>query len=420
MRLFIMILKNHDKYPFYGFYKPMTEFCQLANEYLMKEPTLRRSQRKNYLRRLDDKLIEISNTYEMRNFVGGNRRKIGGTFGRSWSIVRLNQLCHTILQWNGVNTPQYCGYTPDSNNNVSDNEMRRDIAIKFFDVKLSPAQQQLFPVLFHESTVLNSLPQQSSPRPLQSVVDPILIQSPRKVQRETLSKTPIEVQRETLSKTPIEAQRETLSKTPIEAQREIQRKEPMETPKADLTPAPTPRLCVSQPSTPRTPRLPNFSDWLLFKLLSQDFLQFLKQQSEQSSSKQLKQMFGVLRMFFTQYGVELLYHHNRNTIYSFFQDLGEYPVVKIALELYHRKPLDDWMGMDIRIVSESNEEDQKRFYEYLKMMIHLQVWLDADADKPKFSAECDRKLWVFCRKTDSFKVYDLVEPAKLIELLRSA
>lgn len=172
--------------------------------------------------------------------------------------------------------------------------------------------------------------------------------------------------------------------------------------------------------TPRTPRLPRFSKWLLFELLSQEFLKFLKQQSEKSSSDQLKQMFKGLMMFFTQYSVELLHCHNQNTIYSFFQALGAYPVVKIALKLYHGKPLDDWSGIDIRIVSQSNEENQKRFYEYLKMMIHLKVWLCDDSKKEEFSAECDGKLWAFCDETNSFEVHYLPEPAIHLEQLRSA
>ena len=117
-----------------------------------------------------------------------------------------------------------------------------------------------------------------------------------------------------------------------------------------------------------------------------------------------------MKMFFTLYGIELLYNQNPQTIRSFFQELNEYQVVKIALELYHGKPLDGWM--DIRIVSESNEEDQKRFYEYLKMMIHLKVWLcDNDVGKKEFSTECDGKLWRFDEFNNSFDIFDLPEPS---------
>lgn len=162
--------------------------------------------------------------------------------------------------------------------------------------------------------------------------------------------------------------------------------------------------------TPRTQRLPRFSKWLLQALLSEEFLQFLQQQSQKSSSQQLTRMFGVMRMFFTKYGIELLYNHNPHTIYSFFQALDNYAVVKTALELYRGKPLDRWI--DIRIVSESNEEDQKRFYEYFKMMIHLKVWLCNNRDnKPEFSAECDGKLWSFDEKTYSFHVSNLPDPS---------
>jgi hypothetical protein len=118
------------------------------------------------------------------------------------------------------------------------------------------------------------------------------------------------------------------------------------------------------------------------------------------------------------YWGELVYYQNSATIRSFFQALNEYPVVNTALELYHGKPLDVWM--DMRIVTESNEENQKRFFQYLMMIINLKVWLCLDADKPEFSAECDGKHWVFDDETDSFNVYDLPEPANLAEHLRAA
>jgi len=121
-------------------------------------------------------------------------------------------------------------------------------------------------------------------------------------------------------------------------------------------------------------------------------------------------MFAVMRMFLTQYEVELLYHQNPATIHSFFQALDQYKFVKIALELYREKPLDGWM--DIRIVSESNEEDQKQFFKYLEMMIRLEVWLcDDDVGKQEFSAECDGKLWRFDESNDSFYIFNLPEPS---------
>jgi hypothetical protein len=93
--------------------------------------------------------------------------------------------------------------------------------------------------------------------------------------------------------------------------------------------------------------------------------------------------------------------------------------VKTALELYHGEPLDGWM--DMRIVSDSNEENQKRFFQYLMMIINLQVWLsDDDAKKSEFSAECDGKLWAFCDETNSFEVHYLPEPAIHLEQLRAA
>jgi hypothetical protein len=196
-----------------------------------------------------------------------------------------------------------------------------------------------------------------------------------------------------------------------------------------LTPNPTPdhtleikpiEICtpLSTPRTPRTPRLPGFSKWLLLELLSPEFFQFLRQQSGLCPSKQLTQMFKDLNMYLKMYLGELVYYQNSTTIRSFFQALNEYPVVNTALELYHGKPLDGWM--DMRIVTESNEENQKRFFQYLMMIIKLKVWLCLDADKPEFSAECDGKHWVFDDETDSFNVYDLLEPANLAEHLRAA
>ena len=398
MRIFLLILtsvQNKNRVDWCNFYEAMYSFVNLANKYLSKYDELTGSEKKSYQRRLHEILKRMCHNH---TYI------IGGTWGDSWNLPKLYAFYQAVLfdlkqdpypGVMGVGTRyDFPGFSYlQSTDPLIRQKIDRELFGVLFDL---PAKMcQAFPVIFKSDSRSQPL---NVPPPVVSkpFVDP------------SASWTHLAEMSKSLA---------------IAKSMETPRGTRLETPKADLTPAPTPRSCVSQLSTPRapcTPRTPRFSKWLLQELLSQDFLQFLQQQSKQSSSKQLKQMFGVLRMFFTQYGDELLYYHNRNTIYSFFQDLGEYPVVKTALELYRGKPLDDWMGMDIRIVSESNEEDQKRFYEYLKMMIHLKVWLCDDADKPKFSAECDGKLWVFCDETDSFEVYDLLEPAKLIELLRSA
>ncbi len=386
MRVFLLILafvEAKNRTFWCSFYTDMYSFVNLANEYLSKYDGLTKAQKETYQRRLHEilKCMCHNHTYV-----------IGGTWGQSWTLSQLYAFYRAVLfDLNQDPSPGTVGfdksydlqgfsYSGSRDPNIRD-EIQRYLFGVFFN--LPPEMCQAFPVIFESESRSQPL---NVPPPVVSkqVVD----QSTKLVHLTEMSKLLA------IAKS---------METPRETRLEIQ--------KADVTPAHTPRSCVSQPSTlraPCTPRTPSY--WLLFNLLSQEFLQFLQQQSQQSSSNQLKQMFGVLRMFFTQYGVELLYHHNRNTIYSFFQALDAYSVVKIALQLYRGKPLDGWM--DIRIVSESNEENQIRFYEYLKMMIHLQVWLcDGSEDKAEFSAECDGKLWRFDEFNDSFYISNLPAPS---------
>ena len=389
MRFFLLMLafvQKHNKQDWCNFYQEMYSFVNLSKEYLSNYDGLTKAREETYQRRLHEilKLMCHNHTYV-----------IGGTWGNSWSLSQLYAFYQAVLS--EVKQDPYPGVIgigkrydlPGfSCSKSSDPFIRQKIERELFGVLFDLPREmcQAFPVIFKSES-----PSQPLNVPPHVVSKPFVDPSAGRTHLAKMSKS-----------------------LAIAKSMETPRRTQLETPKADLTPVPTPRSYSSQPSTPRapctprTPRLPNFSDWLLFKLLSPEFLQFLQQQSQQSSSDQLNQMFGVLRMFFTQYGFELLYHHNRNTIYSFFQALDAYPVVKTALKLYRGKPLDGWM--DIRIVSQSNEEDQKRFYEYLKMIIHLKVWLCDDAEKKEFSAECDGKLWVFCDETDALQVHDLPEP----------
>jgi hypothetical protein len=399
MRFFLLMLafvQLHNKQKVCNFYEDMYSFVNLANEYLSKYDGLTKAQKKIYQRRLHEILKRMCRNH---TYV------IGGTWGDSWTLSQLYAFYQAVLSevkqdpFPGVfgigkryNLPEF-SYSQSSDQLIRENIERELFGVLF---NLPPEMCRDFSVIFKS---------ESSLRPL-NVQPPVVS---KQFVNPSASWTHLA---------------ETSKSLAIVKSMETPRGTRLDTPKADLTSAPTPRSYSSQPSTPRAPcipRTPRFSKWLLQELLSEEFLQFLQQQSQQSSSNQLKQMFGVLRMFFTQYGVELLYHHNQNTIYSFFQALDAYPVVKTALELYCGKPLDGWM--DIRIVSESNEEDQKRFYEYLKMMIHFKVWLCDDAEKEEFSAECDGNLWVFCDETDSFEVHDLPdlpESAIHLEQLRAA
>ena len=389
LRFFLLILafvQKHNKQDWCNFYQEMCSFVNLSKEYLSNYDGLTKAQKEIYQRRLHEILKRMCHNH---TYV------IGGTWGQSWTLSQLYAFYQAVLSevkqdpFPGVigigkkyNLPGF------SCSKSSDPLIRQKIDRELFGISFNLPREmcQAFPFIFKSESSLQPL---NVPPPVVSkpFVDPSASWTHlgAVISASNLAKS-LATPREYVRSPPT-----CDDHTPVEV---------ISTPREICTPRAT---CA--PCTPRTPR---FSKWLLQELLSQEFLQFLQQQSQQSSSDQLKEMFGVLMMFFTQYGVELLYHHNRNTIYSFFQALNAYPVVKSALELYHGKPLYGWM--DIRIVSESNEEDQKRFYEYLKMMIHLKVWLCDDAEKEEFSAECDGKLWVFCDETDSFEVHDLPQP----------
>ncbi len=396
MRIFLLILafvEDKNRTFWCNFYKKMYSFVNLANEYLSNYETLTVAQKKSYQNRLHEILIKLSD----------NRYIIGGTWGESWTMSQLYAFYQTVILDLKQNPyPDEIGKfydLPDfSYSRSRDPDIREKIQRDLFGVnfKLPREMCQAFPIIFKSDTEPLNVPPPVVSKPF---VDPSANWTHLGAAISALN----------LAKslaTPrgyVTSPQEFDVHTPVAiTPREIY------TPRAPCT-----------PRTPRTPRSPGFSKWLLQELLSQKFLQSLQQQSQQSSSLQLKQMFGVMRMFLTQFGIELLYNHNPYTIYSFFQALDNYAVVKTALELYREKPLDGWM--DIRIVSESNEEDQKRFYEYLKMMIHLKVWLcDNDVGKKEFSTECDGKRWRFDEFNNSFDIFDLPEPSTIGEQARLA
>lgn len=394
MRIFLLILAfvEFKKRTFWcNFYNDMYAFVNLANEYLSKYETLTVAQKKSYQNRLHVILKKLS---ENQTYI------IGGTWGQSWTLPQLYAFYQTVifdLQQNPYpgeigkvyDLPMF-SYSGSSNPFIRD-EIQREVFGVSFDL---PKEMRIkFSVIFKPDTAaLND------PPPV--VSKPFVVLSP--------NWTNLGAARSALN----------LAKS-LETPRGSVKIPPAYDVPTPLEMTSTPReICTPRasctPRTPHTPRSPGFSKWLLFELLSEGFLEFLQQQSQQSSSEQLKQMFGVIKMFFSRYGIELLYYQNPNTIHSFFQALHEYAFVRIALELYHGTPLDGWMNF--QIVTNSNEEDQKRFYEYLKMMIHLKVWLCCnDADKPKFSAECAGKRWVLDELNNSFDISDLPKPSTIGE-----
>lgn len=393
VRMCLIILATHTKYKaLYDFFVPMQVFCDLANEYLSGYEELSDDQKEFYQRSLLIRLKELSRSREIRCLIGEQDGIFGGIWGFSWTSAYMMHFFETLnkLNCNPGDPILVCRYVR-SKNPKRGLEIRNSIISRFYD-ESTLAQRQTFSVLFRRESP-------SPPLNVSPVVSPPVVSHPSVVSKNHLA----EMSKALALATPRRFQRDLVME-------DVPSYNPITEIKT-ITPLSTPR-------TPRTPRLPGFSKWLLLELLSPEFFQFLRQQSGLCPSKQLTQMFKVLKMYLTMYWGELVYYQNSTTIRSFFQALNEYPVVNTALELYHGKPLDGWM--DMRIVTESNEENQKRFFQYLMMIINLKVWLCLDADKPEFSAECDGKHWVFDDETDSFNVYDLPEPANLAEHLRAA
>ena len=400
MRIFLLILafvESLNRQDYCNFYVEMVSFVNLANEYLSKYDELTEDQKKRYQRSLHEILKRMSHN---QTYI------IGGTWGQSWTISELYAFYQTVK--NDLKQNPYPG-----NNGIG---QRYDLPPAFsYSGSSDPLirekiHDELFRIGFHlpdemSRTFQIILKSGSKSEPLNvppPVVSPLFVDS--SANWTDLGAAISALNLANSLATPRDTVRSPTAfddSTPVGV---------ISTHSEICTPC---ALCT--PSTPRTPRLPGFSKWLLQALLSQEFLQFLQQQSHQSSSQQLKQMFRVMQMFFTRYGVELFYYQNPQTIHSFFQALHEYAFMRIALVLYYRKPLDGWM--DFRIVTDSNEEDQKRFYEYLKMMIHFEVWLCNNSDdKPEFSAKCDGKRWRFDESNDSFDIFNLPEPSTIGEL----
>jgi hypothetical protein len=386
MRIFLLILafvQEKNRVDCCNFYQEMYSFVNLSKEYLSKYDELTGSEKKSNQRRLHEILKRMCHNH---TYV------IGGTWGQSWTLPQLYAFYQAVLfdlkqdPYPGVIGIGKRYYLPGfSYLQSTDPLIRQKIDRDLFGISFNLPREmcQAFPVIFE-----SELPSQ----PLN--VPPPVVSKPFVYPSASWTHLGAVISASNLAKS-------------LATPREYVRSPPTCDDHTPVEVISTPReICT--PRAPCTPRTPRFSKWLLQELLSKEFLQFLQQQSQQSSCNQLKKMFGDIRFFYTQYSIQLFRVQNPITINSFFQALGEYPVVKTALKLYRGKPLDGWM--DIRIVSESNEEDQKRFYEYLKMMIHLKVWLCDDAEKEEFSAECDGKLWVFCDETDSFKVHYLPQP----------
>ena len=398
MRVFLLILafvQNQKKEFWCNFYEDMVSFVNLANEYLSKYDGLTKSKKEDYQNRLHEILKRMCHYH---TYV------IGGTWGDSWTLPQLYAFYQAVLS--KVKQGLYPGeigefyYLPEfSYSQSSDRLIRQKIKRELFGVIFNLPREmcQAFPVIFKSD---------SRSQPL-NVPPPVVLNQSVDSSANWTNLAGMSI---ALAVATPRGNQNYLSMCAVVP------KDPTPVPTLEMksiekfTPPRTPRT----PRTSCTPRSPGFSKWLLFELLSREFLEFLKQQSEQSQSKQLSQMFKDLKMYLKIYGVELVYYQNSTTIRSFFQALNEYPVVKTALELYYEEPLAGWM--DIQIVTDSNEEDQKRFYEYLKMMIHLKVWLcNDDADKPKFSAECAGKRWVLDELNNSFDISDLPEPSTIGE-----
>ena len=381
MRIFLLILafvEAKNKTSSCNFYEKMYSFVNKANEYLSEYETLTMTQKKYYQNLLHEILKKLS---ENRTYF------IGGKWGQSWTLIEMYHFYQVVISSlrndpspGDIGIGQRYDLPAFSYSPSSDPLIREKIQKDLFGVNFDLPQKMFreFSVIFKPDT-----------KPLN--VQPPIVSKPFVNPSENWTHLGAAISALNLAYS-LETRRESVRSPPA-----CNDHTPVEmTPRKICTPS-TPRT-PSAPSTPRTPRSPGFSKWLLQALLSQDFLQFLQKQSQQSSSLQLKQMFNDWKLYHRLYTNKLVINQNPAAIFNFFQALNEYQVVKIALELYHEKPLDDWM--DIRIVSQSNQEDQKRFYEYLKMMIDLEVWLcDNDVGKKEFSTECDGKLWRF----DEFK-----------------
>lgn len=394
MRIFLLILafvEAKNRTFWCNFYNHMYDFVNLAKEYLLRYDEFTEAEKKSYQNLLHAILKKL---FQNRSYI------IGGTWGQSWTLPKMYAFYQTVisdLKQNpypgNIGIGQRYDLPPTfSYSGSRDSDIRAKIQRELFGVSFDLPREmcQTFSVIF-----------KSEIKPLN--VPPPVVSKPFVDSSENWTHLGAAISALNLANS-LATPRKYVNSQP--ACDDHTQEEVISTPREICTPR--------APCTPRTPRSPGFSKWLLLELLSEGFLQFLQQKSQQSSSQQLKQMFGVMRMFFTKYGVELLYYQNSQTIHSFFQALHEYAFVRIALELYHGKPLDGWM--DIRIVSDSNEEDQKRFYEYLKMMIHLKVWLcDGSEDKLEFSAECDGKLWSFDEFNNSFYISNLPAPSTIGE-----
>jgi hypothetical protein len=394
MRIFLLILAFVEKckrQTHCNFYKEMYSFVNLANENVSKYDDLTNSEKESYQRRLHEILKGMS--HNQTYF-------IGGTWWRSWSLPQLYAFYEAVIfevkqtkSFGDLGVSERYDLPHFRYSQSSDPLIRQNIERSLFGVlfDLPPEMCQDFPVVFKSA---------SHPQPL-NVPPPVVL-------NQSVDSSANWTNLAGMSKA-----------LALATPRGTPRHPPMcNDPSKDPTPAIAPKpieICtpLSTPRTPRTPRLPGFSNWLLFELLSPKFLNFLRQQAEQSKSKQLTQMFKDLGWFFTRYGVELVHYQNSVTIFSFFQALNRNQLVKTALELYHGERLDGWM--DMRIVTDSHEENQKLFFQYLMMIINLNVWLsDDEPNKSEFSAECAGKLWVFDYEFNSFKVY------KLSEQLRAA
>ncbi len=394
VRMCLIILATHTKYSaLYDFFVPMQVFCDLANEYLSGYEELSDDQKESYQRRLLIRLKELSRSREIQCLIGEQDGIFGGIWGFSWTSAYMMRFFETLnkLKCNPGDPILVCRYVR-SKNPKRGREIRDSIISRFYD-ESTPAQRQTFSVLFRRESP-------SPPLNVSPVVSPPVVSHPPVVSENNLA----------------EMSKALALATPRGFKRNLVMEDvPSYNPNTEIktiTPLSTPR-------TPRTPRLPGFSNWLLIELFSPEFLEFLRQQAVQSQSNQLIQLYNELYWFFKDCGVKLLQYRDSSMICTFFQALNRHPVVKTALGLYHQEQI--YFGMNINIVSDSNEENQKLFFEYLMMIINLKVWLsDDNANKSEFSAECAGKLWVFDDEIDSFNVYDLPEPAKLAEQLRAA
>ena len=399
MRIFLLILASCARIPNprvrVVFYKQMKDFVELANEYLIKYESLTETSKKSYQNKLHEKL---------KNMSADKTYIIGGKWGQSWTSSQLYVYYDKVIH--EIKTVQFIveigklyklpdfNYKPSSDPKSLDKieEIKRNIVGILFVLPID--MRNAYPIIFQSDS------HQSDSQSKALNVPPPVVSKP--FQNPSENWTHLGGAISALNKFRSLA-------TPRYTDTE-------RSPPTCDDPIHVPAITPREIYIPRTPRSPRYSNWLLENLLSYEFLYFLQQQSQQSRSQQLIQMFELLRLYFANYYNEILIYQNLGTIRSFFDAFYEYTIVKTALELYHGEPLDNWM--DIRIVSESNQEDQKRFYEYLKMIIHLKVWLcDDDAGKKYFSYECDRKSWGFDELLNSLYFSDLPESSIIGEQL---